>query len=100
MHSALTVMTLTAAVHCVLVHRTRYLLYIAPADAWYLPNGSAIPAPLRTVVYAPLALENALEEVRLACKCDFGRLHGYVAGAKATGAALAGLADVASASPR
>jgi hypothetical protein len=93
-------MTLTAAVHCVLVHRTRYLLYIAPADAWYLPNGSAIPAPLRTVVYAPLALENALEEVRLACKCDFGRLHGYVAGAKATGAALAGLADVASASPR
>ena len=68
-------MTLTAAVHCVLVHRTRYLLYIAPADAWYLPNGSAIPAPLRTVVYAPLALENALEcrrstvEHGLVCRC-------------------------------
>ena len=25
----------------------QFLLYVAPADAWYLPNGSAIPAPLR-----------------------------------------------------
>lgn len=64
----------------------QFLLYVAPADAWYLPNGSAIPAPLRSVVYAPLALENFLEEVRLACKCDFGRLQGVVVGVKGAGA--------------
>ena len=71
----------------------QFLLYL-PGDKWYLPNGSAIPAPLRTIVSLPLELENALEEVRLACKCDFGRLHGYVAGAKATGAALTAVAEV------
>merc|ERR1712146_733790 len=60
----------------------QFLLYIAPPDAWYLPNGAAIPASLRSLLSAPLALENALEEVRLACKCDFGRLQGYVTGAK------------------
>ena len=43
-------------------------------DAWYLPAGTAIPAPLRTLVSAPLALEMSLEKVRLACKCDFGQL--------------------------
>ena len=67
----------------------QFILYVAPSDAWYLPNGSAIPAPLRTLVYAPLALENLLEEVRLACKCDFGRLQGVVVGAKGAGAAAA-----------
>ena len=51
-------------------------LYLADSNAWYLPNGSAIPAPLRLLLSAPLALENALEEVRLACKCDLGRLQG------------------------
>ena len=75
----------------------QFLLYIAPADAWYLPNGAAIPAPLRTLVSAPLTLENSLEEVRLACKCDFGRLHGVVVGAKGVGAAAAAAADMASA---
>ena len=75
----------------------QFLLYVAPVGAWYLPNGAAIPGPIRNLVYAPLALENSLEEVRLACKCDFGRLHGFVAGAKGAGAAAVAAAEVASA---
>ena len=51
-------------------------LYLADANSWTLPNGSAIPYPLRLLLSAPLAVENALEEVRLACKCDLGRLQG------------------------
>ena len=73
----------------------QFLMYIAPAGAWYLPNGAAIPAPLRTLVFAPLTLENSLEEVRLACKCDFGRLQGVVVGVKGAGAAAAAAAEVA-----
>ena len=49
-------------------------LYLADANAWSLPNGAAIPAPLRLLLSGPLALENGLEEVRLACKCDIGRI--------------------------
>ena len=52
-------------------------LYLADANAWYLPNGAAIPAPLRLLLSGPLAFENGLEEVRLACKCDLGRIHGF-----------------------
>lgn len=51
-------------------------LYLADPNAWFLPNGSAIPTPLRRLLSAPLALENGLEEVRLACKCDLARLQG------------------------
>ena len=75
----------------------QFLMYIAPAGAWYLPNGSAIPAPLRTLVFVPLTLENSLKEVRLACTCDFGRLQGVVVGAKGAGAAAAAAAEMASA---
>uniref|UniRef100_A0A7S0LGW1 Uncharacterized protein n=1 Tax=Coccolithus braarudii TaxID=221442 RepID=A0A7S0LGW1_9EUKA len=74
-------------------------LYLASAGAWYLPNGAAIPARLHSILYAPLALENALEEVRLACKCDFGRLHlqGFEVGAKVAHAVAGAAAEVASA---
>ena len=72
----------------------QFLLYIAPPDAWYLPNGAAIPTWLRSLLSVPLALENALEEVRLACKCDFGRLQGYVVGAKSAAAVATAVSDV------
>ena len=55
------------------------------------------PAPLRTLVFVPLTLENSLKEVRLACTCDFGRLQGVVVGAKGAGAAAAAAAEMASA---
>lgn len=53
----------------------QFLLYVRPPNAWYLPNGSAMPVVVRAVAAAPLAAEDALEEVRKACTCDASKLH-------------------------
>ena len=39
------------------------MLYLADSEIWASPPGSVMPAPLRWLVSAPLAVESALERV-------------------------------------